>query len=116
MPYALTNAQTVAIINFTFRRIFRILIIFFLKYFFKTYSTPYRRQRLFGRGRIVRRTVIKELIDYNFPSNCHKDFKLGSYFSLWTAAPNMTLNFTIDLDLEKFTKDQNFWIISTKEN
>ena len=26
MPYALTNAQTVAIINFTFRRTFRFLI------------------------------------------------------------------------------------------
>ena len=22
------------------------------------------------------------LIDYNFASNCHRDFKLGSYFSL----------------------------------
>ena len=31
------------------------------------------------------------LIDYNFASNCHRDFKLGSYFSLWKAAPNMTL-------------------------
>ena len=31
------------------------------------------------------------LIDYNFVSNCHRDFKLGSYFSLWKAAPNMTL-------------------------
>ena len=31
------------------------------------------------------------LIDYNFASNCHRDFKLGSYFSLWKAVPNMTL-------------------------
>ena len=31
------------------------------------------------------------LIDYNFASNFHRDFKLGSYFSLWKAAPNMTL-------------------------
>ena len=31
------------------------------KFFFKTYSTPYRRQRLFGRGRIVRRTVVIQL-------------------------------------------------------
>ena len=35
------------------------------------------------------------LIDYNFASNCHKDFKLGSYFSLWKAAPNMTLTLTL---------------------
>ena len=34
------------------------------KSFFKTYSTPYHRQRLFGRGRIVRRTVVKELSYY----------------------------------------------------
>ena len=31
------------------------------------------------------------LISYNFASNCHRDFKLGSCFSLWKAAPNMTL-------------------------
>ena len=31
------------------------------------------------------------LISYNFASNCHRDFKLGSYFSLWKAAPNMAL-------------------------
>ena len=31
------------------------------------------------------------LIGYNFASNCHKDFKLGSYFSLWKVAPNVTL-------------------------
>ena len=30
------------------------------------------------------------LIGYNFASNCHRDFKLGSYFS------------------EKFTQGQNF--------
>ena len=35
------------------------------------------------------------LIDYNFASNCHRDFKLGSYFSLWKAAPNMTLTLTL---------------------
>ena len=35
------------------------------------------------------------LIDYNFASNCHRDFKLGSYFSLWNAAPNMTLTLTL---------------------
>ena len=35
------------------------------------------------------------LIDYNFASNCHRDFKLGSYFSLWKAAPNMTLIWTL---------------------
>ena len=31
------------------------------------------------------------LIGYNFGSNCHRDFTLGSYFSLWKAVPNMTL-------------------------
>ena len=31
------------------------------------------------------------LISYNFASNCHRDFKLGLCFSLWKAAPNMTL-------------------------
>ena len=31
------------------------------------------------------------LIGYNFGSNCHRDFKLGSYFSLRKAVPNMTL-------------------------
>ena len=35
------------------------------------------------------------LIDYNFASNCHRDFKLGSYFSLWKAVPNMTLTLTL---------------------
>ena len=35
------------------------------------------------------------LIDYNFASNCHRDFKLGSYFSLWKAATNMTLPLTL---------------------
>ena len=35
------------------------------------------------------------LIGYNFASNCHRDFKLGSYFSLWKAAPNMTLTLTL---------------------
>ena len=34
------------------------------------------------------------LIGYNFASNCHRDFKLSSYFSLWKAAPNMTLTLT----------------------
>ena len=43
------------------------------------------------------------VIGYNFSSNCHRDFKLGSYFSLWKTAPNMTLTFTFDRDLEKFT-------------
>ena len=39
------------------------------------------------------------LIGYNFASNCHRDFKLGSYFSLGKPAPNMTLTLTFDLDL-----------------
>ena len=29
----------------------------------------------------------------NFASNCHRDFKLRSYFSSWKAAPNMDLDF-----------------------
>ena len=35
------------------------------------------------------------LIGYNFASNSHRDFKLGSYFNLWKAAPNMTLTLTL---------------------
>ena len=34
------------------------------------------------------------LISYNFASNCH-NFKLGSCFSLWKTAPNMTLTLTL---------------------
>ena len=56
------------------------------------------------------------LIGYTFSSNCHRDFKLGSYFSLWKTAPNMTLTFTFDLDLEKFTQGQNFLNLSINEN
>ena len=56
------------------------------------------------------------LISYNFAPNCHRDFKLGSCFSLWKAAPNMTLTLTFDHDLEKFTQSQNLWNISIKEN
>ena len=48
------------------------------------------------------------LISYNFASNCHRDFKLGSCFSLRKAATNMTLTLTSDLDLEKFTQGPNF--------
>ena len=55
------------------------------------------------------------LIGYNFPSNCHRDFKLGSYFSLWKAAPNMTLTLTFEFDLEKFTQVKIFKA-SIKEN
>ena len=51
------------------------------------------------------------LICYNFASNSHRDFKLGSYFNLWKATPNMTVTFTFDLDLENFTQGQNFWNI-----
>ena len=49
------------------------------------------------------------LIGYNFASNCHRDFKLGSYFSLWKGAPNVTL--TLTFDLEEFAQGQNFWKI-----
>ena len=51
------------------------------------------------------------LIDYNFASKCHRDFKLGSYFSLWKAAPNMTLTLT----LKSSTKVKIFET-SNKEN
>ena len=32
---------------------------------------------------------------YNFWSNCHRDFKLGSYSTLWKVPPNMTLTFDL---------------------
>ena len=48
------------------------------------------------------------LTGYNFTSNCHRDFKLGSYFSLWEAAPNMTLIVTFYRDLESSPKVKNF--------
>ena len=48
------------------------------------------------------------LISYNFASNCHRDFKLDLYFSLWKVASNMTLTLTFDLDLEKFDQGQKF--------
>ena len=44
------------------------------------------------------------LVDYNFASNCYRDFKLGSYFSLWKTAPNITLTLTF----EKFDQRQKF--------
>ena len=50
----------------------------------------------------------------NLASNCHRDFKLRSYFSLWKAAPNMT--WTLIFDLDKLAKGQNFWNIAIKEN
>ena len=47
------------------------------------------------------------LISYNFASNCHRDFKLGSCFSLGKTHQlwpwPLTLTLTSDLDLEKFT-------------
>ena len=45
------------------------------------------------------------LIGYNFGSNCHRDFKLGSCFSLWKAVPNMTLTWTVR-PRSKFWKHQ----------
>ena len=50
----------------------------------------------------------------NFASNCHRDFKLRSYFSLWKAAPNMT--WTLIFDLDKLSKGQNFWNITIMED
>ena len=35
------------------------------------------------------------LISYNFASYCHRDFKLGSRFIVWKAAPNVTLTLTL---------------------
>ena len=52
------------------------------------------------------------LLSYNFASNCHRDFKLRSCFSLWKATPNMTLTLTSDPDREKFTQGLNFWNIN----
>ena len=51
------------------------------------------------------------VISYNFVSNCHKDFKLGLYFSLWKGASNMTLTLT----LKSSTKVKNLET-SIKEN
>ena len=42
------------------------------------------------------------LIGYNFASNCHRDFKLASYFSLQKAATNMTLTLTSSLKVKMF--------------
>ena len=52
------------------------------------------------------------LISYNFASNCHRDFKLGSCFSLWKAAPN---TLTLTLTLKSSPKVQIFET-SIKEN
>ena len=44
------------------------------------------------------------LIDYNFASNCHRDFKLGSYFSFMKSCTK----YDLDLNLENFDQGQNF--------
>ena len=47
------------------------------------------------------------LISYNFASNCHRDFKLGSCFSLWKTVPDMTLTLTLKSSTKvKFLKLQ----------
>ena len=56
-----------------------------------------------GQGRVKGQI---HLIGYNFAFGCHRYFKLGPYFSLWKAAPNVTL--TLTFDLENFAKGQNF--------
>ena len=58
------------------KTVFFILVVFFRKKtgFFSTGKKPFT-----------------SLIGYNFGSNCHRDFKLGSYFSLRKAVLNMTL-------------------------
>ena len=53
------------------------------------------------------------LIDYNFTSNCHRDFKFGSYFSLWKAAPNMTLTLTSSTKVKIF---ETYQIRKTSQN
>ena len=55
------------------------------------------------------------LISYNFASNCYRDFKLGSCFSLWKAAPYMTLTLTSDIDLENFTQGPNLWNLNYRK-
>ena len=50
-----------------------------------------------GQGQAKRQI---HLIGYNFGSNCHRDFKLGSYFSLWKAVPNMTLTLNSSLKVK----------------
>ena len=62
------------------------------------------------------------LIGHNFASNCHRDFKLGSYFSLWKATPNMTLTLTISPKVKIFETSikENFpkyaWILCKVHN
>ena len=63
-----------------------------------------------GHGQLRAKGQI-HFIGYNFASNCRRDFKLGSYFSLWKATPDMTLTLNFDLDLEKFAQGQIFWNI-----
>ena len=55
------------------------------------------------------------LIDYNFASNCHRGFKLGSYFSLWKAAPNMTFTLTLK-SLTKVKFFETYQIRKTRQN
>ena len=55
------------------------------------------------------------LIDYNFASNCRRDFKLGSYFSLWNAASNMTLTLTLK-SLTKVKIFETYQIRKTSQN
>ena len=61
------------------------------------------------RSRSSNRSI--HLIDYNFVSNCHRDFKLGSYLSLWKAAPNMTLK-----SLTKVKIFETYQIRKTSQN
>ena len=56
------------------------------------------------------------LIGYSFASNCHRDFKLGSCFSLRKATPNKTVTLTFDFDLGMFVQGQMFLNMSIKKN
>ena len=57
------------------------------------------------------------LIGYNFASNCHRDFKLGSYFSLWNTTPDMTLILTLTLKISpKFKIFETYQLRKTSQN
>ena len=56
------------------------------------------------------------LIVYNIGSNCHRDFKLGSCFSLWKAAPNVTLTLKTSLQFLEWWNIQGLIATFTSGN
>ena len=58
----------------------------------------------------------------NFTFKCHRDFKLGSYFSLWKPSPNMTLTLTSSPKVKIFeisikeTWPKYAWVLCTGHN